>query len=165
MNAGAYGFEICQYLESVQWVDEEGNLRESKGEDLDFSYRHSYFCNHFGVICSAVFRCPKGNGEEIREKMRDLDARRREKQPLEFPSAGSAFKRPEGYFAGKLIEDSGLKGYSVGDAWVSEKHAGFIVNKGNATSAQIHQLIGHVTDRVYEKFGVRLEPEIIFLKE
>jgi len=165
MNAGANGSEIGQFVEEVLWVDEKGELRVSNREELAFSYRHSMFCERFGAVCSATFRCPSGDPEQIRTTMRDLDSRRREKQPLEFPSAGSAFKRPEGYFAGKLIEDSGLKGYSIGDAWVSEKHAGFIVNKGSATSAQVHQLIDYVTETVYQRFGVRLEPEIRFLDE
>ncbi|MBQ4322914.1 MAG: UDP-N-acetylmuramate dehydrogenase [Clostridia bacterium] len=165
MNAGAYGSEIGTFVESVTWADRNGVLHTTPGSELSFSYRHSFFTESGGVVCSVVLRCSHGNPVEIKEKMQDLDGRRREKQPLEYPSAGSTFKRPEGYFAGKLIEDSGLKGFSVGDAWVSEKHAGFIVNKGNATSEDVHRLINHVTSVVYQKFGVTLEPEVRFLDE
>lgn len=165
MNAGAYGSEIASYVEQVTWVDEDGVVHTTSVSELEFSYRHSYFSRHFGVVCSAVLRCLPGNREDIRAVMQDLDGRRREKQPLEYPSAGSAFKRPEGHFAGKLIEDCGLKGYSVGDACVSEKHAGFIINKGKATSRDVHALIDYVTDVVYRKYGIRLEPEIRFLSE
>lgn len=163
MNAGAYGSELSSYIESVDWVDGDGVLHTFTLPQLDFSYRHSYFSEHFGVVCSVTLRCPSGNPDEIRALMNDLDSRRREKQPLEYPSAGSAFKRPVGYFAGKLIEDCGLKGYSIGDACVSEKHAGFIVNKGNATSKQVKELICHVVSTVKEATGVVLEPEIRFL--
>lgn len=165
MNAGAYGSEISQYLQSVEWVDNQGKIHVSCVEELNFSYRHSFFSEQGGVVCSAVFRCPKGEPKEIKELMQDLDRRRREKQPLEYPSAGSAFKRPQSFFAGKLIEDCGLKGFSVGDACISEKHAGFIINKGKATSEEVHALIDHVTKVVYQKFGVTMEPEIRFLEE
>ncbi len=165
MNAGAYGSELSSFVESVTWVDSEGVVRTSSPENLDFSYRHSYFSNHCGIVCSAVLRGVPGNPDEIREIISDLDGRRREKQPLEYPSAGSAFKRPEGYFAGKLIEDAGLKGFSVGGACVSEKHAGFIVNKGGATSADVHGVIEYVTKTVYRQTGITLEPEIQFLDE
>ena len=164
MNAGAYGSEISAYLQSVEWVDEEGFVHTSNPSELDFSYRHSYFSDHKGVVCSTVFYCPSKDPAEIRSVITDLDSRRREKQPLEYPSAGSAFKRPEGYFAGKLIEDAGLKGYAVGGACVSEKHAGFIVNKGGATAADVKELICRVAETVDQKFGVRLESEIQFLE-
>ncbi len=165
MNAGAYGSEMAMFIESVEWVDLKGQIHRFTRDQMEFSYRHSYFTNNPGVVCSAVFRCNAGDPAAIRETTMELDRRRREKQPLEYPSAGSAFKRPEGYFAGKLIEDAGLKGYSIGGAWVSEKHAGFIVNKGGATEKEVKQLINHVADTVYQQFGVRLEPEIRFLDE
>lgn len=164
MNAGAYGSEICDYIESVEWADTNGILHRSSREELDFSYRHSAFEENGGLVCSVVLRCHPGESEHIVACMQDLDARRREKQPLEFPSAGSAFKRPEGYYAGKLIEDCGLKGFHIGDAYVSEKHAGFIVNKGSASSEDVHRLIDHVVETVRNTFGVTLEPEIRFLE-
>ncbi len=165
MNAGAYGGEISAFLESVAWVDIQGNIRVSSVDELEFSYRHSYFSRTPGIVCSAVFRCEAGDPEAIKEIIADLDGRRREKQPLEYPSAGSAFKRPEGYFAGKLIEDAGLKGFAVGGACVSEKHAGFIVNKGNASAADVHGVIDHIVQTVKAQTGVTLEPEIRFLEE
>ena len=165
MNAGAYGSEISAFIHSVEWVDPNGMIHNSSAEELDFSYRHSYFSEHSGLICSVVFQCEAGDPNEIRAITNDLDSRRREKQPLEYPSAGSAFKRPVGHFAGKLIEDAGLKGYSVGDACVSEKHAGFIINKGNATAKDVKALIGHVTQTVLAQSGVLLEPEIRFLEQ
>ena len=165
MNAGAYGSELATYLESVEWMDENGEIHSSNPNDLAFSYRHSYFTDHFGIVTAAVLRCEKGDVSLIRAKMNDLDSRRREKQPLEYPSAGSAFKRPEGYFAGKLIEDCGLKGVSCGGASISEKHAGFIVNKGGATAKDVKDLIAYVSDAVYNRFSVLLEPEIRFLDE
>ena len=165
MNAGAYGSELATYLESVEWMDEDGNLRSSDPRDLSFSYRHSYFSDHFGIVTGVVLHCEKGDASLIKETMNDLDSRRREKQPLEYPSAGSAFKRPEGYFAGKLIEDCGLKGFCCGGACISEKHAGFIVNKGGATAKDVKDLISHVSDTVFDRFSVRLEPEIRFLEE
>ncbi|MBQ1216980.1 MAG: UDP-N-acetylmuramate dehydrogenase [Clostridia bacterium] len=165
MNAGAYGSEMSAYLTSVEWVDGDGTIHVTPASELNFSYRHSYFTDHFGVVCSATFSCERGDADAIRAVMNDLDSRRRDKQPLEYPSAGSAFKRPEGHFAGKLIEDCGLKGYTFGNAAVSEKHAGFIINLGGATSADVHGVIDHVTETVRNAFGVTLEPEIRFLQE
>lgn len=165
MNAGAYGSEMSGFLESVEWVDMKGEIHVSPVDELALSYRHSRFVDHPGIVCSAVFSCAPGNPEQIKATIADLNARRREKQPLEYPSAGSAFKRPAGHFAGKLIEDSGLKGYSVGDAWVSEKHAGFIVNKGSASCAQVKELISRVIEKVRSDSGITLEPEIRFLDE
>lgn len=165
MNAGAYGSEMSAYLTSVEWVDGDGTIHVTPASELNFSYRHSYFTDHFGVVCSATFSCERGDADAIRAVMNDLDSRRRDKQPLEYPSAGSAFKRPEGHFAGKLIEDCGLKGYTFGNAAVSEKHAGFIINLGGATSADVHGVIDHVTETVRNTFGVTLEPEIRFLQE
>ena len=165
MNAGAYGSEMASFVTSVEWVDEQGSIHRFDGDQMDFSYRHSYFSDHNGIICSAEFSCEAGDSSQIRAITTELDRRRREKQPLEYPSAGSAFKRPEGYFAGKLIEDAGLKGFSVGGAQVSEKHAGFIVNKGGATARDVKDLMQHVINTVQTQFGVTLEPEIRFLDE
>ncbi len=165
MNAGAYGSELSSYVESVTWVDLQGEIRVSSKEELEFSYRHSYFTHHPGVVCSVLLSCSPDDPDRIREQMRLLDSRRREKQPLEYPSAGSAFKRPEGHFAGKLIEDCGLKGYGIGGARVSDKHAGFIINSGNATATDVRQLIEYIIITVEQKTGVVLEPEIRFLEE
>ncbi len=165
MNAGAYGSEISTFIESVEWVSADGTVHVSTASELDFAYRHSYFSDHVGIVCSAVLSCEPGDPSQIATLITDLDSRRREKQPLEYPSAGSTFKRPAGYFAGKLIEDAGLKGFAVGGACVSEKHAGFIVNKGGATSKDVKELIQHVTTTVWNEFGVRLEPEIRFLEQ
>lgn len=165
MNAGAYGFEISTNIESVEWVSPDGEIHRTPGSALEFAYRHSYFTDHAGIVCSAVFSCEPGDPSEIGAIISDLDSRRREKQPLEYPSAGSAFKRPEGHFAGKLIEDAGLKGYSVGGACVSEKHAGFIINTGGATACDVKTLIDHVTKTVLDQTGIRLEPEIRFLEQ
>ena len=165
MNAGAYGSEIGTFVSSVTWVDSNGVVHASERESLEFSYRHSYFMNNFGVVCQVTLQCQRGDSASIQALMRDLDGRRREKQPLEYPSAGSTFKRPEGYFAGKLIEDCGLKGFSVGGACVSEKHAGFVINKKDATASDVRQLIEAVTNIVKEKTGVLLEPEIRFLED
>ena len=165
MNAGAYGGELKDVIESVVcYYTPEQALYELRGEDCAFSYRASRFSRIGGfVVLSAVLRLPKGDPEEIAAKMRELNERRRDKQPLDLPSAGSAFKRPEGYFAAKLIEDCGLKGFRVGGAQVSEKHAGFIVNVGGATSHEVYELMDQVRRTVYEKTGVTLEPEVILL--
>ncbi|MBR5995349.1 MAG: UDP-N-acetylmuramate dehydrogenase [Eubacteriaceae bacterium] len=160
MNAGAYDGEVKNILVSVDAMDRQGNLRRYAAEDASLSYRHSIFSENGETIVRARFALSEGEEKEIRSRMSDYNARRREKQPLEYPSAGSTFKRPEGYYAGALIEQSGLKGASVGGAMVSEKHAGFIINKGSATSADILNLIEHVRETVYQHFGVMLEPEI-----
>ncbi len=165
MNAGAYGSELAAFIESVEWVSPDGTIHISSGSELDFSYRHSYFSDHVGIICSAVLSCEPGDPSQIAVLISELDSRRREKQPLEYPSAGSAFKRPSGHFAGKLIEDAGLKGYTVGGACISEKHAGFIVNKGGATAKDVKTLIQYVTETVWNQSGVLLEPEIRFLEQ
>ncbi len=165
MNAGAYGGELKDVVESVviQFLPEQA-LYELTREQCAFGYRSSYFQKTPGcVIVSAVFRPEKGEPEAIAEKMRELNAKRREKQPLDLPSAGSAFKRPEGHFAAALIDEAGLKGYTVGGAQVSEKHAGFIVNIGGATSHDVHELMKHIRRTVYEHSGVVLEPEMILL--
>lgn len=165
MNAGAYGSELATFLDRVEWVDPQGEIHSDSAENLEFSYRHSSFTHNGGVVCAVTLRCQKGDPCEIKALMQDLDGRRREKQPLEYPSAGSTFKRPEGYFAGKLIEDCGLKGYTVGGACVSEKHAGFVINKSGASAADVHAVMDHVSQCVLDRFGVVLEPEVRFLGE
>lgn len=160
MNAGAYGGEMKDVIVSVNYLDENGNLCTAYQDELDLSYRHSMFSKRKCVILSCVMELEKGNYETIKEKMADYSQRRRDKQPLNMPSAGSTFKRPEGYFAGKLIQDAGLSGYSVGGAQVSEKHAGFVVNTGDATAKDVCDLIAHIQKTVMEKFGVMLEPEV-----
>ena len=165
MNAGAYGGELKDAVESVVcYYLPEQRLYEVTAEKCQFGYRDSFFKKLPGnVIISAVFRLHEGDKDEIAAKMRELNERRRDKQPLDLPSAGSAFKRPEGHYAAALIDEAGLKGFSVGSAQVSEKHAGFIVNTGNATSADIHELMKQVRKRVYDNSQVLLEPEIILL--
>lgn len=160
MNAGAYGGEMCQVVESVTaWLPGEG-VRTLHAEEMDFSYRHSRFSHGSGVVLAAVFSLRKDDPAEIRDRMEDLIARRRAKQPLEYPSAGSTFKRPAGYFAGALIEQCGLKGFAVGGAQVSEKHAGFVINTGGATAADVLAVIDHVKQTVFARFGVEMEPEV-----
>ena len=160
MNAGAYGGELSSVIESVTYMDENCEIITAPNDELDFSYRHSMFETGKYVILSCVLKLKKGSYDEIKAAMQDYSKRRSDKQPLSMPSAGSTFKRPEGYFAGKLIQDCGLMGYSIGGAQVSEKHAGFIVNTGGATAADVLALIRYVQDTVEEKFGVRLEPEV-----
>jgi UDP-N-acetylmuramate dehydrogenase len=167
MNAGAYGGEMKDCIESVViYYLPEQKLYELSREQCKFAYRSSIFQMMAGcVILSVVFSLESGDGEQIAEKMRELNARRRDKQPLDLPSAGSAFKRPEGHYAAALIDEAGLKGYTVGGAQVSEKHAGFIVNKGGATAKDVYELMDYVRHAVYEKSGVVLAPEIILLPE
>lgn len=160
MNAGAYGGEIKDCLVSATVLDDSGNIKILTNEELKLGYRTSVIQTEGHVVLSAILDLQKGVQEDILEKMRDLNARRREKQPLEYGSAGSTFKRPEGYFAGKLIEDSGLRGYRVGDAMVSEKHCGFVVNVGNATAAEVMQVVTDVQKKVKDTFQVELEPEV-----
>lgn len=164
MNAGAYGGEMKQVLEDVTWLSSDGTVQTSPAADLALSYRHSLFKENGGIILFATIRLVPGDADTIRSTMDELAERRASKQPLELPSAGSTFKRPEGYFAGKLIMDSGLKGCRMGGAMVSDKHAGFIVNADHATATDIQNLIAHVQDTVEKKFGVRLQPEVIILK-
>ena len=163
MNAGAYGGEMCQVVEQVTALFPEG-IRTLNAEELHFGYRHSIFMEQPGVILSAVLRLKPGAPEEIRAEMDDYMARRKASQPLEYPSAGSTFKRPEGYFAGTMIDQCGLKGTTVGGAEVSEKHAGFIINKNHATFDDVVTLIGIVQDTVYRTFGVELEPEVRIIR-
>ena len=165
INAGAYGGEIKDVIESVVclYLGDQG-LYEMPADKCEYGYRKSWFSTHPGcVILSAVFRLQPGDKDEIAAKMREMNEKRRQKQPLELPSAGSAFKRPEGHFAGALIEQAGLKGYTVGGAQVSEKHAGFVVNIGGATSHDVYDLMMHVRNTVYRQSGVQLEPEVIIL--
>lgn len=166
MNAGAYGGQMKDVIKEVTLFDEKnGEIITLSGDEMNFSYRHSICKEKKLIVLSAVFELAKGDKEEIKEKAAELAKARRDKQPLEYPSAGSTFKRPEGYFAGKLIEDAGLKGYSVGGACVSTKHCGFVINKDNATAKDIITLICDVTKIVYDKFGVTLEPEVCIIGE
>ena len=160
MNAGAYGGEIRDILLSADILEMDGTADRTDAEGLELGYRTSNITALGRTVLGASFRLKKGDPAEIEAKMKDLNGRRKEKQPLEYPSAGSTFKRPEGYFAGKLIQDAGLKGFSIGGAQVSEKHAGFVINKGNATAKDILDLIKEVQRRVFEDAGVRLETEI-----
>ena len=161
MNAGAYGGEMKDAAVSARYITPEGKIGEYKGEELSLSYRKSVFTGTDNVVLSADFSLKPDNIEDIKVRMDDYMERRKTKQPLSFPSAGSVFKRPEGYFAGALIEQSNLKGYSVGGAQVSEKHAGFIINVGGASCDDVTNLMAHIVDTVQKNFGVTLEPEII----
>lgn len=160
MNAGAYGGEIRDCIQDATVMTESGGILVLTRDQLELGYRTSVIQHERYLVLEGSFLFKKGEKEEILARMRELNQRRRDKQPLEYPSAGSTFKRPEGYFAGKLIEDAGLRGYRVGDAQVSEKHCGFVVNRGNATAAEVRQLIRDVQEQVQEKFQVRLEPEV-----
>ncbi|MCI8805959.1 MAG: UDP-N-acetylmuramate dehydrogenase [Clostridiales bacterium] len=162
MNAGAYGGEMKDIISKVV-VLKNGEILELSNEESEFEYRNSCILKNGMIVLEAEMVLQKGKADEIKEKMFEFNRLRSEKQPLEFPSAGSAFKRPEGYFAGKLIMDSGLRGYSVGGASVSEKHCGFIINKGNATAKDVITLIEDVKRIVNDKFGVMLKPEIRFI--
>lgn len=160
MNAGAYDGELKDVVEAVSFIDPLGEMRVASNEEMEFSYRNSALSNTNCIVTGVSIVLKKGEKSEIGAKMAELSKRRQDKQPLEYPSAGSTFKRPQGYFAGALIESCGLKGYSIGGAQVSEKHAGFIINNKNATSNDICALISYVQDKVYEKHGVLLEPEV-----
>ena len=160
MNAGAYGGETRDVLLSVEFVDEAGQVRSLPADQLELGYRTSVFARTGWCVLQATLQLAKGNREEILAKMDDLMNRRKEKQPLEYPSAGSAFKRPEGAFAGSLIEQCGLRGYRVGDAAISEKHCGFIVNLGHASCADVLELARQVSERVHQQTGFVLEKEI-----
>lgn len=166
MNAGAYDGEMKQIVSSVQYLDEKNTVQTLEAKDLEFGYRQSVFMHHPDwVILGSTMSLCEGDAAQIRAKMDDLAKRRKEKQPLQYPSAGSTFRRPEGCFAGKLIQDAGLMGLRIGGASVSTKHAGFIVNDQNATAAEIRALIETVQNKVEEKFGVRLMPEVRFFGE
>ena len=165
MNAGAYGGELKDVLKSVTVMDQKGNIFEIPAEELQMGYRTSIIKTAGYIVLNAVLSLKEGNPEEIKKLTRELSEQRISKQPLEYPSAGSTFKRPEGYFAGKLIMDSGLRGYQVGGAQVSEKHCGFVINTGDATAEDVCSLMENVIEIVHEKFGVTLEPEVKFLGE
>ena len=160
MNAGAYGGEMKDVLESVDILTPDYRFVTMSVDELDLSYRHSSLMDNGGIVLGATIKLSKGDKEAITEIINDIRAKRIEKQPLNFPSAGSTFKRPEGYFAGKLIDDAGLRGYTVGGAQVSEKHCGFVVNKGDAKAADVLQLMKDVDAKVFEQFGVHLSPEV-----
>ncbi|EFV02775.1 UDP-N-acetylmuramate dehydrogenase [Pseudoramibacter alactolyticus ATCC 23263] len=165
MNAGAYGGEMKDIVESITVLTETGNLRTIAGADCDFGYRHSVVQDYDWIVVSTVLKLAAGDPEAIAARMKDFNRRRRDKQPLNFPSAGSTFRRPEGHFAGKLIQDAGMKGYRVGGAQVSEKHSGFVINADNATAADILALIGQVQAAVRDRFGVELKTEVITIGE
>ncbi len=160
MNAGAYGGEIKDIIKSARVMDFDGNVKELSRDELELGYRTSIIAKKNYIVISAVFGLKKGDREKIKSTIKELALKRREKQPLEYPSAGSTFKRPEGYFAAKLIEDAGLKGLSVGGAQVSEKHAGFVINKKDAKAMDVIRLTDEIKEKVYDKFGVKLELEI-----
>lgn len=166
MNAGAYGGEICLVLKSCLIFDKEsGAFFIADAKECEFSYRHSIFTDNKNlIVLFATFELSKGNPDEIRAKMDELKAARMSKQPLEYPSAGSTFKRPEGHFAGKLIEDAGLKGYTLGGAQVSEKHAGFVINRVDATASDVKNIVEHIKKEIKEKFDVSLECEVEFVE-
>lgn len=165
MNAGAYGGEIKDILVEAKVITREGKELTLSNEDLDLSYRHSCIPEKEYIVVEATLELQPKDIAEIRERMAELRQQRIEKQPLEYPSAGSTFKRPEGYFAGKLIMDAGLRGYQVGDAQVSEKHCGFVINRGNSTAAEVKQLMQDVAEKVYEEYQVTLEPEVKMIGE
>lgn len=165
MNAGAYDGEMAKVVAAVRVMNAAGELKELKAEQLDFAYRHTALQGSGWFVTSVTVALQPGEQEAIDAKMADFSQRRISKQPLELPSAGSMFKRPPGYFAGTLIEQTGLKGYTVGGAQVSRKHAGFVVNIGGATAADVLQLIADVQEKVYAAHGVRLEPEVLVLGE
>lgn len=166
MNAGAYDGEMKDVVEYVDIVTRDGGeVKRVKGEDMDFSYRHSILEESGDVAVSVKLKMPKGDRDAIAAKMQELMKRRNEKQPVQYPSAGSFFKRPTGYFAGKLVQDAGLKGLTVGGAQVSELHSGFVINIGDATATDIIDLMHLVQNTVYDKFGVKLEPEVRIIGE
>lgn len=163
MNAGAYGGEMKDVVRRVKALAADGMLREYTNEEMDFGYRRSRISREKSIVLEAELELRPGRTEEIRARMDELKEQRTKKQPLEYASAGSTFQRPQGYFAGKLIEDAGLRGFRVGDAQVSEKHCGFVINRGDATASEIAELIRQVQKRVYETSGVRLQTEVKFL--
>ena len=165
MNAGAYGGEMKDVLVSCEHINPDGTIGVFEADDLKLGYRHSVYSDSDMLVTSLTLRLSKGNPDEIKAKMDELMGKRRDKQPLEYPSAGSTFKRPEGYFAGALIEQCDLKGYTVGGAQVSEKHAGFVVNKGCASASDVIAVIEHCKKTVFEKTGVNLEPEVKIIKQ
>lgn len=165
MNAGAYGGEMKQVLIQAQILNASGEIEDVLAEEMELGYRSSVFSRNGGVILSASIQLEPGDPSAIQSRMEELKFLRTSKQPLEYPSAGSTFKRPEGYFAGKLIQDAGLRGFQVGGAQVSEKHCGFVINKDQATAMDIRSLMEQVSEKVYAQFGVRLEPEVKLIGE
>jgi UDP-N-acetylmuramate dehydrogenase len=165
MNAGAYGDQIGDKVIKSEYIDFEGNIHEIEGMEQEFSYRKSFYSNKKVVVLKAVLKLTKSNMHEIKEKMAHLMLLRNEKQPLSYPSAGSIFKRPVGYYAGKLIEDAGLKGHIHGGAQISDKHTGFIINRGKANAKDIIHLIEYTKEMVKTKFGVELETEVKIIGE
>lgn len=165
MNAGAYGGEMAQVVTTVTVLAEDGSELVLNRDSMEFSYRSSVLKNKSFIVLEAELMLQPGDMQQIRARMEEYAKSRREKQPLQYPSAGSTFKRPEGYYAGKLIMDAGLRGYRIGGAQVSEKHCGFIINIGNAQASDIYELIEEVKEKVYDKFGVHLEMEVITLGE
>ena len=165
MNAGAYGGEMKDVVKRVRVLLPDGTTEDWATEEMELSYRSSRMMKEGAIVLSVTLWLALGEKETVKRRMQELREQRIEKQPLEYPSAGSTFKRPEGYFAGKLIMDAGLRGYAVGDAAVSEKHCGFVINKGEATAADVRQLMKEVSEKVEAEFGVRLEPEVRFLGE
>lgn len=163
MNAGAYGGEMADVVQLVHCITPDGERGFLPADELAFGYRHTALMERDLIVVGVTLKLTPGDYDTIAATMKDLMGRRREKQPLEYPSAGSFFKRPVGYFAGKLIQDAGLKGFTVGGAQVSEKHAGFVINRGGATAADLVELCRQVQDKVYAEFGVRLEPEVRFV--
>ncbi|MEG6566433.1 UDP-N-acetylmuramate dehydrogenase [Thermoanaerobacterium saccharolyticum] len=165
MNAGAYGPEIKDVVEKVEVIDKDGSIYEVKNGNMRFGYRSSLIQSDNLIAIKAWIHLKKGNYKDIKAKMDELNGLRKMKQPLEYPSAGSVFKRPEGFYAGKLIQDAGLQGYAIGGAQVSEKHCGFIINRGNATADDVLNLIAHIKRTVKDKFGVDLETEVKIIGE
>ena len=163
MNAGAYGSEMANVVQTVDVLSADGSVHTLTKEQMHFGYRSSIVRGTDKVVLSAVITLTEGEPEEIRAAMAELAARRADKQPLEYPSAGSTFKRPKGFFAGKLIMDAGLRGFTVGGAQISEKHCGFVINRNHATAQDVYMLISQVQDKVQHDFGVHLEPEVIML--
>ena len=163
MNAGAYGGELSRIVTQVNVVNSEGGIMELDNETMEFGYRTSTIRNNSFTVTEVILRLEKGDRQQIRERMEELAARRREKQPLEYPSAGSTFKRPAGHYAGQLIMEAGLRGFQCGGAKVSDKHCGFVINTGNATAEDVRKLIREVQARVKDQFNVDLETEVLFL--
>ncbi|MCX7923653.1 MAG: UDP-N-acetylmuramate dehydrogenase [Clostridia bacterium] len=160
MNAGAYISEMVNVVEETEYLDNKGEIKVVRGEEHQFGYRTSFIQKQGGIVLKSILKLKKGNKDEVKSLMDDFSKRRKDKQPIELPSAGSVFKRPEGYFAGKLIEDCGLRGYRIGGAEVSQKHCGFIVNIGGATADDIVALINHIKTSVHSKFGLELQTEV-----
>lgn len=165
MNAGAYNGEISHVIECAEVIDDKNNIVVLSKNELELGYRSSIVMKKNYIVLSATFKLENGDGKQIKNIVDDLTCKRESKQPLEYPSAGSTFKRPEGYFAGKLIQDAGLKGYSIGGAAVSEKHSGFVINKNKATAKDILDLISHIQDEVKKQFDVDLHPEVRIIGE